>query len=361
MSKKEFLHRSISCILILLLAVSSIQVIGNFRFAVSALKPINGKELFLEKQVKENNRKLKTQSHSFSKDIYTDIFWDLSNNATIDYNPVVLYINHFYWENLTIFSYEREYIITISANDTLLYQSNYEYSNYSLYRYFAYDWNISQYETNDFLNLTVLLYQYDNQALNHSATIGVYIGEIPPSPTIDLADFTIDLFHWPGSFISNGYLYNFYSLAPYYHCIIHSDGYCELVYGESNLYESNDLSASAAREVMTQLINWGFFQLKSVYYANSYDYYWLSYYQLYVQSRSVQEWRQAEECSDFVVKPEQYEKCLNLLKDTLTELSFAPKRFAWQMFLIIAGSSLGGLGVIITTVYLIFGFRRRRR
>jgi len=211
------------------------------------------------------------------------------------------------------------------------------------------------------INLTAFFYQETEPNVNHTAWITLTIGEIRETSIIDMDDFIIDLYHWPGDYLTSGYYYyDPDGLNPYYHFAIYQDGYVEFTFGEREMYESNELSESEAKALMQELIDLSFFQLKDLYQAPNYDYFWSSYYQIAISSSSIDEWRQAEECDDFVIRPRQFEYCLQAIKDLVDNISFAPKRWKWDLFFIISGSSLGGLGVLVGAFYVFTAFKRRR-
>ena len=170
------------------------------------------------------------------------------------------------------------------------------------------------------------------------------------------------MFHWPGSYYSSGYYldYNPTGANPYYQFKIFEDGYIEFKYGERELYSNDDLSATDAQLLMNELISLGYFQLDDVYFAPSYDYLVHSSYQIYIESKSVQVWREAEESMDYFIRPEQFTKCIEAIQEVVNDLYFEPIRWKWELALIIAGSSLGGLGFIAVSVYGILFIRKRR-
>ncbi|NHK32706.1 MAG: hypothetical protein FK730_15255 [Asgard group archaeon] len=321
----------------------------------------------LGKDLLESNDHIDSKVQDMPED-EEPIFWDLDDGDIIIYNPVVLFVNYYYWDNLPFYNNTEEYVFEMYANESTIFDESNPYSRYNQYYwYLGYDWNISSYEPGTLLNITVFFYQENNQNLNHSAMISVTIGELKETPTIDTNEFIIDLFHWPGSLFTYGYyFYQPTGYNSYYHFAIYPDGYVELKYGDLELYDSKDLSGSEAKELMQELINLGFFQLKDAYFSPGYDYYYQSYYQIAVKSiRSggewqVEEWRQIEECADFILRPIQYMKCLQAIKDRIDYLYFTPLRWKWDLFFIIAGSSLGGLGTIFGAIYLFTRYRRRR-
>lgn len=322
-------------------------------------RKISGKELLQDFPQKISNENF--QYISIEED--EPIFWDLENGSVINYNPVVLFVNYYYWDYLSFYNSSEEYIFEMYANGSIIFDSNYSYAKYNeFYWDLGYDWNISAYSPGTNLNLKVFFYQEDDININHTASIYITIDEIRESSEVDYNSFKINLFHWPGTLYSGGYYY-FYEpngLNPYYHFQIFEDGYVELKFGDLELYDSSDLSSEEAKLLMEELISFGFFQFKDAYFAPGYDYYYNSYYQIFIDSKSTQEWRQAEEARETIIKPQQYAKCLEAITDCVSELYFTPKRWRWELFLIIAGSSLGGVGVVATSVYLIFAYRRRR-
>lgn len=97
------------------------------------------------------------------------------------------------------------------------------------------------------------------------------------------------------------------------------------------------------------------------YFSPSYDYLVHSYYQISVESENIDVWWDAEELMDYFIRPEQFAKCLNAIQDLVNDLYFEPKRWKWELALIIAGSSLGDLGFIAVSVYGMIFIRNRRR
>ncbi len=87
-----------------------------------------------------------------------------------------------------------------------------------------------------------------------------------------------------------------------------------------------------------------FWNIDDAYFAPSYDYLVHSYYQLYVESNSIKVWRDTEESTDYFIRPEQFAKCLEAVQEVVNDLYFEPNRWRWDLVLIIAGSSLGGIG-----------------
>lgn len=294
------------------------------------------------------------------------IFWDLQENETINYNPVVLSLNHYYWDSLEIYNDSEEYFLEISANNELIYDSYANNSNYYNYWFYPYEWNVSSYLSETPVELVVYFYQGNNHSINHTASINVIIAPYDEPPTIDLDDFKINLFHWPGTYYSGGYYPYFdpYGPNPYYHLTIYSDGLCELKYGEQSLQESRDYSSEKAKELMQRLQALRVFEFKEAYYFPSYDYFECSTYQIYLDSRSVQEWRESQESYDyrtleFFLYPTQFSKAIDAILDDISSLYFKPKRWPWQIAFWIAGGSVGGLACIFMAVY-VFVFRRRR-
>ncbi len=291
------------------------------------------------------------------------IFKNVADGDIIDYNPVSLFVNHYYWDGLPFYDSNEEYIFEMFVNENVIFNSSYEYSQYNAYFWeIGYDWNISQYTPSTDLNVTVFFYQESNPSLNHTTSIGITIDTIRATPTIDFNDFKINLFHWPGSYYTSGYHldYNPIGVNPYYHFSIYEDGYIDFKYGERELYSNDDLSAVDAQSLMNELISLGFFQLDDVYFAPSYDYLEHSYYQIYIESNDVKVWREAEESMNYFIRPEQFSKCLEAIQEVVNDLYFEPKRWKWELALIIAGSSLGGLGFIAVSVYGMLFIRRRR-
>jgi len=200
------------------------------------------------------------------------IFWDISNGSEIIYNPMVLYVNYFYWDALPFYDDNEEYVFEMYANESTIFNSSYPYSKYNEYFWWlGYDWNISIYDPGTYINISAFFYQESNTNLNHTASILVTIGEIKETPTIDFEDFTIDLFHFPGSYVSGGayWYYEPSGLNPYYHFAIFNDGYVEFKFGDRELYQSKDLSSNDVRGLMQELIDLGFFQLKALSLVSS--------------------------------------------------------------------------------------------
>ncbi|MBD3191795.1 MAG: hypothetical protein GF308_14205 [Candidatus Heimdallarchaeota archaeon] len=294
------------------------------------------------------------------------IFWDLPDNATINYNPVVLSLNHYFWDYLEIYNTSEEYFLEISANDKLVFDSYANGSDYDNYWFYPYEWNVSSYPSGTPVDITVFFYQGNNHSINHTASINVNIDLQDISPTIDLDDFKINLFHWPGTYYSGGY-YPYFDPSgpnPYYHLTIYSDGLCELKFAEQSLQESHDYSSEEAKELMQRLQALRVFDLKDAYYFPSYDYFECSTYQIYIDSRSVQEWRESQESYDyrtleFPLFPTQFSKVIDAILNDMSQLYFKPKRWPWEIAFWIAGGSVGGLACIFMAVY-VFVFRRRR-
>ena len=292
------------------------------------------------------------------------IFWDISNGSEIIYNPMVLYVNYFYWDALPFYDDNEEYVFEMYANESTIFNSSYPYSKYNEYFWWlGYDWNISIYDPGTYINISAFFYQESNTNLNHTASILVTIGEIKETPTIDFEDFTIDLFHFPGSYVSGGayWYYEPSGLNPYYHFAIFNDGYVEFKFGDRELYQSKDLSSNDVRGLMQELIDLGFFQLKALYQSPNFmvDYGWLSWYDIKIESKSVQEDRSAEEADDYIIRPVAFSNCLQAIKNLVDNIYFEPIKWKWRLFFIISGSSLGGLGVLLYGVY-VFTYRRRR-
>ncbi len=292
------------------------------------------------------------------------IFWNIKDGDIIDYSPVSLYVNHNYWDELSFYDSNEEYIFEMFVNESTIFNSSYEYSQYNAYFWeIGYDWNVSHYTLGTNLNITVFFYQESDSSLNHSASIGITIDTIRTTPIINFDDFSINLFHWPGSYYSSGYYldYNPTAANPYYHFKIYQDGYIEFKYGDRELYSNSDLSAIDAQTLIGELISLGYFQMDDAYLAPSYDYLVQSYYQISIDSDNVDVWREAEESMDYFIRPEQFAKCLDAIQEVVNDLYFKPKYLKWELALIIAGSTLGGLGFIAVSVYGIFFIRNRRR
>ncbi len=292
------------------------------------------------------------------------IFWEISNGSELIYNPVVLYVNYYYWDELSFYDDNEEYIFEMYANESTIFNSSYPYSKYNEYYWWlGYDWNISVYDQGTLINLTAFFYQESDPNLNHTASILVSIGEIKETPTIDFEDFIIDLFHFPGYYVSGGayWYYEPSGLNPYYHFAIYHDGYVEFKFGDQELYQSNDLSSNDAKGLMQDLIDLGFFQLKALYQSPNFivDYGWLSWYDIKIESKSVQEDRSAEEADDYIIRPVAFSNCLQAIKKRVDNIYFEPIKWKWRLFFIVSGSSLGGLGVLLYGVY-VFTYRRRR-
>ncbi|MCF2142979.1 MAG: hypothetical protein K9W42_04700 [Candidatus Heimdallarchaeota archaeon] len=290
------------------------------------------------------------------------IFWDLPDGANISYNPVVLFVNYHYWDSLPFYSDEEEYIFEMYANETTIFNSSYEFAKYNQYYWnLGYDWNVSHYLAGNFINVTAFFYQESDPSRNHTASIGMTIGNLKETPVINLENFSIHLFHWPGEGFSYGYYYyDPDGLNPYYHFAISSNGYVSFKFGDAELMENKDMSSTDVQELLNELISLGFFQLKDYYRAPGYDYYYDSFYQIAIQSNGVDEWRQAEEAKAFVIKPEQFSKCLIAIKNRVDSLYFTPTHWKWELLFIIGGSILGGAGVLFVIVYFFMVFRRRR-
>ena len=209
--------------------------------------------------------------------------------------------------------------------------------------------------------MTVFFYQEDNPNLNHTASISIDIKEMKQTPYVDFNNFTISLFHWSGSLHTYAYWYYQPSgFNPYFHFKIYDDGYVRLKFGDRELYDTNDLSGSEAKALIQELIDLGFYQLKRVYFSPGYSVTDYSYYQIAIDSAGTDTWRSCEESDYFIIRPKQYEKCLQAIKDRVDYLYFTPLRWKWEIALIIAGSTAGGLGVVVGSLYMIAFIRRRR-
>lgn len=324
-------------------------------------KGILGRDLLKSKDFIE-------QEELFTRLKEESIFWDLDDGDNIVYNPVVLFANHDYWDYLPFYNDQEEYVFEMLANESVIFNDSYPYSRYNqYYKYLGYNWNICSYEPGTLLNITAFFYQETNHFLNHTASITFTIGELKETPTIDLNEFIIDFFHWPGSLYTYGYYYYLPSgYNPYYHFAIYPDGYVEFKFGERELYDSNDLLSNEAKGLMQELIDLGFFQLKDAYFLLGYDYFYQSYYQIAIKSTrtggewQVDEWRQLEESADFILRQIQYQQCYQAIKDRVDNLYFTTLRWKWDLFFIISGSTLGSFGTIFGAFYLFTRYRRCR-
>ena len=99
--------------------------------------------------------------------------------------------------------------------------------------------------------------------------------------------------------------------------------------------------------------------MKNYYFAPSYYYLEHSWYDILVESVGVNESRGADESMYYYIVSQQYTKCLQTIKDLVDNLYFEPIRWKWDLFFIIAGSSLGGFTVIAMAIY-VFSYKRRR-
>lgn len=290
------------------------------------------------------------------------IFYELNNDDIITYNPVVLSINDEYWEELSFYDENEDYGVEMYADSEVIFNSSYSYYEYPQYYWERpFDWNVSHYSSGRNLNLTACFYQLSDRNLNHSESINVTIGQIKETPIIDLANFSINLFHFPGTYYEDDFSYYFYNpngLNPYYHFTIYEDGYTTLKFGNLELYESKELDEEDATSLIEEIINLGFFQLKDYYFAPSFDWLYHSWYDITIESVNVNESRGADESIDFHINPLQYAKCLQAIKDRVDTLYFEPIRWKWDLFFIIAGSTLGGFTVIAMAIY-VFSYKRR--
>lgn len=359
MRKKSSLNVSVFLLIIFLSSIFVIKSHNSDQFV--NLIEIQGKKILGEDLFGEYfSDQIKPKAIINADD--EPIFWDVFNGSEIIYNPVVLFVNYYYWDALPFYDDNEEYVFEMYANESTIFNSSYIYSRYNEYYWWlGYDWNVSIYEPGTLINVSAFFYQENNPNLNHTASILVTIGELKETPTIDFEDFTIDLQHFAGTFYTGGayWVYNPTGPNPYYHFAIFPDGYVELKYGEQELYQSNDLTSNDARGLMQDLIDLGFFQLKALYQAPDYDYYYSSWYYIEVESKSVQEWRSAEEAADYIIRPVAFSNCLQAIKDRVDNIYFEPLKWKWRLFFIISGSSLGGLGVLLYGVY-VFTYRRRR-
>ncbi|MFW9923398.1 MAG: hypothetical protein ACFFDW_08965 [Candidatus Thorarchaeota archaeon] len=355
-----------SVIVIIFLSIISLsciqgQIANDLMSSYLIKDKIKGSEIFTYYKIDRSKLVEQKEINSVEDE---PIFWDLENGSIINYNPVVLFVNYYYWDNLDFYNSSEEYVFEMYANESVIFDFSYEYSRYNQYFWeLGYDWNVSEYSVNTNIELEVFFYQETNPNMNHSASINISIGEITETPIIDYESFKINLFHWPGTYYSSGYNNYFYDPTgpnPYYQFIIYDDGYVELKYGERDLYDSNDLSADEAKDLMELLISLGFFQLKDAYFTPGYDYLIHSYYQIFVDSMSTQVWKQVEEAKTNVIKPNQFSLCLNEITNVVSQLYFEPVRCKWEIALIISGSTLGGLSFFVFLGYIIFAFRRRR-
>jgi hypothetical protein len=218
------------------------------------------------------------------------------------------------------------------------------------------------------VELSIFFYQEGNPNYNHTVSISVTIALQENDLEVFLDDFKISLFHWPGSYYSQGYYY-YYSIDPagpnpYYHFTIYSDGLCEMKFAELSVRESKDYSSSKAQQLVNNLTSLNFFTLKDAYYTPSYSYFESSIYQICIDSKSTYEWRQSEEAYDFqsasfYLKPAVFAEMVDLILTDMNSLDFQPKRWPWRMIFWIAAGSTGGLSCLVMGVYF-FVFRRKR-
>jgi len=279
---------------------------------------------------------LKINDNTFEKDeeIAGDGFWGLGNGSIIDYNPVCIFANDSYWESLVMYNSNNEYYFEASYNGTILFDSTYEYSNYSDFWYDGYEWNVSSFFPNKCLNLSMSFYLYSDPSINHTNSIMIFFDTLRLAPEINFNDFIIDLFHFPGTFYESGYYYFFNPSGPntYYHFAIFSDGYVQLKYGDLELYENHDLTANDIQDLVQELFDLGFFQLRNNYYPISYDYYYHSYYDIMVTSDFGNESRSIFEAYEFHLVPEHYNKCLQAIIEKVGYLYYTPLRWNWELF-----------------------------
>ena len=289
------------------------------------------------------------------------LFWDLGDGDVIDYNPVVLSVNHNYWDYLDFYDENEDYIFEMYANNEPIFDASYAYANYDDYWYYAYDWNISSISPGTAVNLSVFFYQESNPNLNHTASIDVTINYASDPPPIDLDSFKIHLFHFAGDLYTAGgaHYWTPEGANPDYHFTIYSDGLVELKFGQQSLMDSKDYSSEKSRSLMQVLQNLRVFDLKEFYFAPSYDYYYDSWYHIYIESRHIQEWRGAEESFAYYVNPGQYASILEAIFAEMETLYFKPKRLGWQIALYVVGGSVGGIACCAFGVYLLAAFRRR--
>lgn len=307
------------------------------------------------------NLKLDENDFAPNEVIAGDGFWGLKNGSIINYNPICIFANDSYWDSLAMYNSHNEYYFEVTYNGTTLFDSTYEYSNYSDFWYDGFEWNVSSFFPNKCLNLSMSFYRYDDPSINHTNSIMIYFETLRTTPTINLNDFIIDFFHFPGTLYESGYYYFFNPDGPnaYFHFAIYSDGYVQLKYQNLELYENKDLTAADIQELVQELTDLGFFQLRNNYYPISYDYYYHSYYDIMVTSDFGNESRSIFEAYDFHLVPEQYYKCLRAIIEKVGYLYYTPLRWNWELFWIVAGSSLGGLGTIVMAVMIFSRVRRR--
>ncbi len=73
------------------------------------------------------------------------IFWDILNGSTITYNPMVLFVNYYYWDNLPFYEDAQEYVFEMYANESVIFNSSNPYSTYNeYYWYLGFDCTINQ-------------------------------------------------------------------------------------------------------------------------------------------------------------------------------------------------------------------------
>jgi len=308
-----------------------------------------------------DNLALNESDYDKDEVIAGDGFWGLKNGSLIDYYPVCIFANDSYWDSLSFYNSSKEYYFEATYNGTVLFDSIYEYSNYSDFWYDGFEWNVSSFFPNKCLNLSMCFYQYDNPSFNHTNYIMIYFETLRLTPTINVNDFIIDLFHFPGSYYEDGYYYYFDPDGPnaYYHFAIFSDGYVQFKYKDNELYENHDLTAVDIQELLQDLIDLGFFQLKDNYYPSSHSFTDDSYFDIIITSDFGNESRSIFEAYYLHLIPEQYDKCLQAILHKIGYLDYNSLRWNWTLFWTIAGPIGGVLGLAIMGVMVFSRVRRR--
>ncbi|MHA1243336.1 MAG: hypothetical protein ACTSP7_02070, partial [Candidatus Heimdallarchaeota archaeon] len=298
MNRKIRLFTLFSLLCLLTLPLSAIVQSNNLK-RVRGLSSMS-REKIMAKDLLENLL-LNENEYVSNEVIAGDGFWGLKNGSIINYNPVCIFANDSYWESLTMYNSHNDYYFEASYNGTTLFDSTYEYSNYSDFWYDGYEWNVSSFFPNKCLNLSMSFYLYGDPSINHTNSIMIYFDILRLTPTINLNDFEIDFFHLPGS---QDYGYQFftpYGTNSYYHFAIFSDGYIQLKYGDLELYDNHDLTTTDIQDLLHELIDLGFFQLRNNYYpmSSAYDLYYSSYFDIKITSDFGNESRSIFEAYDF--------------------------------------------------------------